>query len=88
MLGRGRQWETPVGRWAKRLGVSRITQGLRAQGVPVTRDAVYKVLSGRRAPGLELRTGLNRLSKGRLHGEDIDRHVLRMRTYPSLDRGR
>ncbi len=86
MLGRRSHWETPVGRWARRLGVSRIVQGLHAQGVPITRFAVYKILSGMRAPGLEVRSGLARLSRGRIRGEDIDRHILRTKARSSCYR--
>lgn len=86
MLGRRSHWETPVGRWVRRLGVTRIVQGLHAQGVPITRDAVYKVVSGRRAPGLEVRSGLARISRGRIRCEDVDRHILRMKARPSCYR--
>ena len=86
MLGRRTHWETPVGRWARRVGVSRIVQGLRAQGLPVTRSAVYKIISGARAPSIDVRAGLTRLSHGRIRSQDLDHHIMRMKVRPSCYR--
>lgn len=84
MPKRGRRWETHFGRWITRLGVSRVVRGLRQQHIPITRQAVYNYVSGARSPRLEIREAMMRIGRGAIQREDIDQHVLRMRSRPSL----
>lgn len=54
-----------------RRGVAQLMRDLRAAGVPVTRQAVYGWLSGRRTPRAPVVAALVSLSRGSLRVADV-----------------
>lgn len=69
-----RRWQTPLGRFVARRGVSWIVQELEAAGPRVTPFAVYHWVAGVSAPRPTFARTLVRISRGALSLNDIYGH--------------
>ncbi len=68
-----RRWNTGFGRWVSSIGVASPAERLNRRGYPLTRNAIYHWVSGRRQPRLDHAIAMVQLSQGSLTLQDIQR---------------
>ena len=82
MERQARRWNTRFGRWVSSIGVETLSERLNQRGYPLTGNAIYHWISGRRQPRLYHAIALVQLSHGSLTLQDIQRQIGRTHREP------